>query len=115
MPRPIVSNVYIGPSDWRLKEIFEDTGNGIYIKGLVRAEIDTSDGKFELIPEIAYLINNKEVGIPIRHLKVIDSMRRAIQRVDAIGKLATLRPNIEKGFFISEGGPHIRINGLFCF
>jgi len=41
--------VYIGPSDWRLNEIFKDTGNGIYIKGSIRAEIDTSDGKFELI------------------------------------------------------------------
>ncbi|MCP8306579.1 MAG: TldD/PmbA family protein [archaeon] len=114
MPRPTVSNVYIGPSDWRLKEIFEDTRNGIYVRSLVRAEVDTSDGKFELIPEIAYLINKKELKTPIKHLKVADSIKNAIQRIDAIGKLATLRPNVEKGFCISEGGPHIRIDGVCC-
>ncbi|MCP8309812.1 MAG: TldD/PmbA family protein, partial [archaeon] len=48
MPRPTISNVYIRPSDWSLEEIFEDTRNGIYLRGLVRAEVDTSDGKFEL-------------------------------------------------------------------
>ena len=115
IPRPTVSNVYIRPSDWGLKEIFEDTKNGIYLKGLVRAEVDTSDGKFELVPEIAYIIQNKELKTPIKQLSIRDSTRSAIQRVDAIGKLATLRPNLEKGFCISEGGPHIRINGIHCF
>ncbi|MGQ9468707.1 MAG: TldD/PmbA family protein [Nitrososphaerales archaeon] len=115
IPRPTVSNVYIRPSDWGLKEMFEDTKNGIYVKGLVRAEVDTSDGKFELIPEIAYLVHDKELKTPIKQLRVRDSIRNAIQRVDAIGKLASLRPNLEKGFCISEGGPHIRINGIRCF
>ena len=114
IPRPTVSNIYINPSDWRLKEIFEDTRNGIYIKGLVRAEVDTSDGKFELTPEIAYLVYKKELKIPIKHLKVTDNIKSALQRIDAIGKWATLRPNVEKGFNISEGGPHIRMNGVFC-
>ncbi|MCP8317717.1 MAG: TldD/PmbA family protein, partial [archaeon] len=115
IPRPTVSNVYIRPSDWSLEEMFEDTKNGICLKGLVRAEVDTSDGKFELIPEIAYLIRDKELKMPIKQLKIRDSIRNAIQRVDAIGKLATLRPNLEKGFCISEGGPHIRISDIHCF
>ncbi len=115
IPRPAVSNIYVRPSDWGLKEMFEDTKNGIYVKGLVRAEVDTSDGKFELIPEIAYLVHDKGLKTPIKQLSIRDSIRNAIQRVDAIGKLATLRPNLEKGFCISEGGPHIRINGIHCF
>jgi TldD protein len=115
MPRPTVSNVYIRPSDWSLKEMFEDTKNGIYIRGLVKAEVDTTDGKFELIPEIAYLIRDKKIEEPIKQLKIVDNIRSALQRVDAIGKLATLRPNLEKGFCISEGGPHIRISGIRCF
>ncbi|MEM3383489.1 MAG: TldD/PmbA family protein [Nitrososphaerales archaeon] len=115
IPRPSVSNVYIRPSDWSLKEMFEDTKNGIYIRGLVKAEVDTIDGRFELIPEIAYLIRNKKIEEPIKQLKIVDNVRNAIQRVDAVGKLATLRPNLEKGFCISEGGPHIRISGIRCF
>ena len=115
IPRPTISNVYIRPSDWSLEEIFQDTKNGIYLRGLVRAEVDTSDGKFELVPEIAYLVHDKQLKTPIKQLKIRDSVRNAIQRVDAIGKLATLRPNLEKGFCISEGGPHIRINDIHCF
>ena len=115
IPRPTVSNVYIRPSDWSLKEMFEDTKNGIYVKGLVKAEVDTLDGKFELVPEIAYLIRDKKLDEPIKQLKLVDNIRSAIQRVDAIGKLATLRPNVEKGFCISEGAPHIRISGIRCF
>ncbi|MGQ9719691.1 MAG: TldD/PmbA family protein [Nitrososphaerales archaeon] len=115
MPRPTVSNVYIRPSDWRMEEIFEDTRKGIYLRGLVRAEVNTSDGKFELIPEIAYLIDDKELKTPIKDLKITDSIRNAIQRVDAVGRMTTLRPNLEKGFCISEGGPHIRFGGIRCF
>jgi TldD protein len=114
IPKPSMSNVYIQPSNWGTKEMFEETSSGIYVKGVVRAETDLSDGRFELMPEIAYLIENREVKTPIKHLKIVDNIRNMIQRIDAIGKLAHLRPNVEKGFAISEGGPQIRINGVHC-
>ncbi len=114
MPRPMVSNVYIKPSDWKNDEIIADTQKGVYANGVVRAECDISDGNFELIPEISYLIRHGRIGNPIKHLKIMGNILDLIQRIDAAGSDVWLRPNMEKGFCISEGGPHIRIDGAPC-
>jgi TldD protein len=114
IPKPGMSNVYIKPSDWKIKEIFEETRNGIFVKGVVRAETNVVEGIFELIPEIAYLIVNKEIKTPLKNLKIVDTIRNIIQNTDAIGSLASLRPNYEKGFLVSEGGPFIRVCNLRC-
>ncbi|MEM4311353.1 MAG: TldD/PmbA family protein [Nitrososphaerales archaeon] len=114
IPRPSISNVYIKPSDWKVKEILEDTGEGILIVGVKKVETNLLDGRIELTPEIAYIVSDKEIKTPIKGLKIVDSLRNLIQKIDAIGSLASLRPNIEKGFFISEGGPYIRVNGVIC-
>jgi len=58
-------------------------------------------------------LKNKEKTTPIKHLRIICSLRD-IERVDAVGKRLSLRPSYEKGFPISEGAPFIRINGAIC-
>ena len=115
MPRPMVSNIYISPSDWKMGELFEDARVGIYARGVVSAECDTSDGRIELTPEISYLIEQGQITKPIKHLKLMGNIIDLIQRIDAVGREVSMRPNIEKGFCISEGGPHIRIDGAPCF
>lgn len=112
-PRPCVSNIHIQPSDWSEEEIFEDTRNGIYAEGLVRAECRLDDGRIEIEPELAYVLKNKEATTPIKHLRIICNLKD-IGRVDAVGKHLSLRPGYEKGFPISEGAPFIRINGAIC-
>ncbi len=113
-PRPGPSNIFIKPSDWEVSEIFEETSRGLYARGLIRAECDTSIGKIEIMPEIAYLIEKKEVKGKIRGLRITGFVKELIQKVDAIGKDIALRPGIEKDFAISEGGPHIRMDGVLC-
>ncbi len=113
MPRPMMSNIFFKPSDWRMDEMSEDTRRGIYARGVVRADCDTSDGRFEITPEISYLIERGRIGDPIKH-KIIGNIVDLIQRIDAVGREVYLRPNTEKGFFISEGGPHVRIDGAPC-
>jgi len=112
-PRPMVSNIYIHPSDWSREEIFADTQNGVYAEGLVRAECRIDEGRIEIEPEIAYVLKNKELIMPIKNLKIICSIRD-ISRIDAIGSSVQLRPSYEKGFAISEGAPYLRINGVIC-
>jgi TldD protein len=112
-PRPCVSNVYIQPSDWSEEEIFEDTQNGIYAEGLVRAECRLDEGRIEIEPELAYVLKHKDKTTPIKHLRIVCNLRD-IERVDAVGKHLSLRPSYEKGFPISEGAPFIRINGAIC-
>jgi TldD protein len=114
MPRPLMSNVYVKPSDWKVDEILQETRFGVYSRGIIRAESVVSEGRFELSPEIGYFVEKGEIKQPIKHLRIIGDVRRAIPSTDAIGKDFQMRPNIEKGFSISEGGPHIRIFNIHC-
>ncbi|MFB0562243.1 MAG: TldD/PmbA family protein [Candidatus Lokiarchaeia archaeon] len=114
MPRPLMSNIYIRPSDWKVDEILEETRFGIYARGIIRAESVVSEGRLELSPEIAYIIERGELKQPVKHLRIIGNIRKAIPSLDAIGKDFRMRPNIEKGFSVSEGGPHIRISNTHC-
>ncbi|GBC75739.1 Metalloprotease TldD [archaeon HR06] len=114
LPRPSMSNVYIKPSDWKVKEIFEDTGEGIFVQGIRKVETNLSDGRIEFVPEIAYLISNREIKRPLRNLRIVSTIRNIIQRMDAIGSLASLKPVIEKEYFLSEGGPFVRVNNVIC-
>ncbi|MFQ6050871.1 MAG: TldD/PmbA family protein [Candidatus Hydrothermarchaeota archaeon] len=107
MPRPMISNVYVNPSDWREEEIFEETKSKFYVEGIVRAMSDTTDGRIEITPEIAYLIDREE-RVPLKHLRIQLNVSE-IQKIDAIGDTCRFRPSIEKGFMVSEGGPYVRI------
>jgi TldD protein len=114
VPRPSLSNVYISTSDWHLDEMLDDTKEGIFMKGVNRAEINTGSGIVELEPVVAYIIEKKEIKEAIKNVMLIDSVRNLMQKIDAIGKLISLIPNTEKGFGISEGAPYIRIDGARC-
>lgn len=114
VPIPSMSNVFFDSSDWRVDEMIHDMRSGIYAEGVMRADIDLSDGTFELIPEIAYLVEDKEPKRPIRWLRLRGNVATILKRIDAVGRVVSLRPNFEKGGRISEGAPYIRVNGLQC-
>jgi TldD protein len=114
MPRPSMSNVYIGNSDWRFDEMVNDTKDGLLMKGARRAELNSSSGIIELEPVVAYIIERKEIKQAITNVKLIDTVKNILQRIDAIGKLISLIPNREEGFNTSAGAPYIRIDGARC-
>ncbi|MGQ9513862.1 MAG: TldD/PmbA family protein [Thermoproteota archaeon] len=113
-PRPGPSNVFIKPSDWGIREIFEETSRGLYARGLIRAECDTAVGRIEIMPEVTYMIEKREVKSRIKGLRIVGFAKELLQKIDAIGNDIALRPSIEKDFAIAEGGPHIRIDGAIC-
>ena len=114
MPTPMMSNVYFKSSDWKVDEMIQDMRSGIYVEGVVRCDVDVSDGTFELIPEIAYMVENKELKTPLKQIRLRGNIVTILKRIDAVGRLIQLRPNMEKGCRVSEGGPHLRVNGLQC-
>lgn len=114
VPRPSMSNIYISTSDWHLDEMLDDTKHGIFMKGVNRAEVNTTNGIIELEPVVAYVIEQKEIKEAIKNVKLVDSIRNLMQKIDAIGKLISLIPNTESGFRMSEGAPYIRIDGARC-
>nr|MDO8075715.1 TldD/PmbA family protein [Candidatus Freyarchaeota archaeon] len=114
MPRPLMSNVYIRPHDWQVNEILEETRFGIYARGILKAESVVAEGRFELSPEIGYVVERGEIKQPIKHLRIVGNIKKAVNNMDALGKDFRIRPNIEKGFPVSEGGPHTRIRDMRC-
>ena len=114
VPKPSASNVYIGTSDWHLDEIINETKEGIFMKGVRRAEVNASTGIIELEPIIAYIVDQKEIKEAISNVKLIDTVKNILQKIDAIGKLISLIPNTERGFCTSVGAPYIRIDGARC-
>mgnify|MGYP005848877399 FL=1 len=113
-PRPLMSNVYVKPSDWKVDEILEETRFGIYSRGLIRAESVVSEGRFELSPEMGYIVEGGEIKKTVKQFRIVLDVREVIPNLDAVGKDFRMRPNIEKGFSISEGGPHVRISNIRC-
>jgi TldD protein len=113
-PTPVMSNVYFKSSDWKVDEMIQDMRSGIYVEGVVRCDVDLSEGTFELTPEIAYMVENKELKTPLKQIRLRGNIVTILKRIDAVGRVIQLRPNLEKGCRVSEGGPHLRVNGLQC-
>ncbi len=108
-PRPMMSNVYIASSDWKPTEIIEETKEGVYVKASSESRVTPFSGMLQLTPETAYLIERGEIMKPVRGIRIAGWTPRFIAGVDAIGKDLRFKPDMEKGFNVSEGGPHLRI------
>lgn len=114
VPKPSMSNVYISTSDWHLDEMINETKQGILMKGARNAEVNPSTGILELEPLTAYFIEQKRIKETVSNVKLIDTVKNILQRIDAIGKLISLIPSREGEFCTSVGGPYIRIDGARC-
>ncbi|MHA1470047.1 MAG: TldD/PmbA family protein [Candidatus Asgardarchaeia archaeon] len=109
-PRALMSNLYIVPQDWKFEEMLSDMREGLYVEGLMRAEL--RNDLIIIEPEIAYLVEKGEIKRPIYNLKLAARAEKILMNIDAVGKQFNLRPGLEKGHPISDGGSFIRVRGL---
>jgi len=110
VPRSLMSNLFVKPSDWKFKEMLEDIKLGFYLEGLVKAEL--REDKILLEPEVAYLIEQGEIKVPVKELKIVGRVKKVLQGIEGIGKNLIFKPGLEKGNPISNGAPHIKINNI---
>jgi len=110
LPRSLMSNIYVKPSDWKLKEMVEDIKVGFYLEGLVKAELKGDEIIIE--PEIAYLVEQGEVKVPVKELKIAGKVKRILQAIEGIGRNVTFKPGLEKGNPVSSGAPHVKISNV---
>lgn len=109
VPRPMMSNVFVAPGDWRKDEILEETREGFRFEGLVKAEVDSSTGEVYVEPELAYYFDRSGREVPVRAIAIRDYLKRLLENIDAVGRIVKLRPNLERSFRVSEGGPYLRV------
>ncbi|MEM1798207.1 MAG: TldD/PmbA family protein [Candidatus Jordarchaeales archaeon] len=108
-PRPMMSNIYFEPLDWKPREIVEETKEGIYVRAFSESRVAPSSGVFFLTPEVAYLVEKGEEVRSVAGVRVAGLLPHLLASVDAIGRDFRVRPDIEKGFNVGEGGPHLRL------
>jgi len=113
--RPVVrmSNTFIDNGDWKLEEILEELGSGVYLAGSRGGQVSTGEGVFQFNAKRGYLI---EKGVKTKLLRDVSLSGKILQTmldVRAVGndlkfnsgrcgKAGQLVP-------VSDGSPHLLI------
>ncbi len=108
-PKAMHSTLLIAPGDWRLEEITEETRKGIYVKGLIKAEL--YGGIVTIVPENAWIIKKGEIREPVILRLIKIPLIRGLRSIDALSRSLKLRHSYEKGHLVAEASPVIRILG----
>ncbi len=116
IPKPTISNVYVKPMDWYVDEMISDAQECILMRGVSRASVDTVTGIIEIKPVIAYYVKGREMVHAIKGISIQDSVRNILNGMDAISRVAILKPYRDEqyGFKIGEGSPYIRLESARC-
>ena len=113
--RPVVrmSNTFIDNGDWKLEEILEELGSGVYLAGSRGGQVSTGEGVFQFNAKRGFLV---EKGVKTKLLRDVSLSGKILQTmldVKAVGndlkfnsgrcgKAGQLVP-------VSDGSPHLLI------
>lgn len=114
---PIVrmSNTHMTGGDHDLEELFEGIKRGVYMRGEYGGVVNTTSGEFLFKSKEGRLIENGEVGEPLRDAAMTGQVRETLLHVSRVGKDMRLvhKPGAcgKQGQHVPVdlGGPHIRV------
>jgi TldD protein len=112
-----MSNTFFEPGDKSLEELLEGVKSGVYVRGFKGGVSDTDTGFFQFAAPHGNLIENGELGKPLRDITLLGNIIETLKKVDAAGKdLKTGFPGIcgkaDQSVPVGGGGPHIRIKEM---
>ena len=112
---PVVrmSNTYIDRGDWKLEEMLEELGTGVYLMGSRGGQVNTALGVFQFNAKRGYLVENGECVTPLRDVSLSGDTMEIMKRIRAVGddlkfnsgrcgKSGQIVP-------VSDGSPHLLI------
>jgi TldD protein len=115
LDRPVVrmSNTYIANGDWKLEEIFEELGDGVYLAGSRGGQVSTGEGVFQFNAKRGYLVEKGEKTRLLRDVSLSGKILETLLHVKAVGsdlkfnsgrcgKAGQLVP-------VSDGSPHLLV------
>jgi len=109
-PKAMQSNLVVKPRDWKTSELIEETREGFYIEGLVKAEL--KDNIVTVVPEAFYYIEKGEIKYAVNATEVRLSPRTLLREQIDVGRSLSMRISSEKGFPIAEIAPPIRLKAV---
>ncbi len=114
--RPVVrmSNTYIANGNWKLEEILQELGDGIYLAGSRGGQVSTAEGVFQFNAKRGYLVENGQKTRLLRDVSLSGKILETLLHVKAVGndlkfnsgrcgKAGQLVP-------VSDGSPHLLIS-----
>ena len=115
LDRPVVrmSNTYIANGEWKLEEILEELGDGVYLAGSRGGHVSTGEGVFQFNAKRGYLVKNGEKKGLLRDVSLSGKILETLMHVKAVGndlkfnsgrcgKAGQLVP-------VSDGSPHLLV------
>lgn len=116
---PRMANTFVEPKDYELDEMIEDVKFGIYMKSFTEWNIDDKRFNQKYVGREAYLIENGEIGQPVRKTVLELTTPTFWSAVDAVGKDLEFEAGFcgksdpQQALDASLGGPHIRLRNVY--
>ena len=109
-PKAMQSNLIVKPRDWKTSELIEETREGFYVEGLVKAEL--KDNIVTIVPEAFYYIEKGEIKYAVNATEIRLSIRTLLREQIDVGRSLSMRISTEKGFPVAEIAPPIRLKAV---
>ena len=117
LPMVRMTNTYIENGDDDPEDIIAATESGVYVAQLGGGQVNTATGDFVFGMTEAYLIENGEIGAPIRQGNLIGNGPETLRLIDAVGNdFAMGSPGTcgkdGQGVPVGDGTPTLRVTAL---
>ncbi len=117
LPMVRMTNTYISNGEDDPNDIISGTESGVYVAQLGGGQVNTATGDFVFGMTEAYLIENGEIGDPIRQGNLIGNGPETLQLIEAVGNdFAMGSPGTcgkdGQGVPVGDGTPTLRVRAL---
>ncbi|MBN1288337.1 MAG: TldD/PmbA family protein [Actinobacteria bacterium] len=115
-PVPRMSNTYLKPGSADPGSIIAGTGKGLYAHKMGGGQVDPTTGDFVFSVSEGYMIENGEVGKPVRGAVLIGNGPRTLEMIDAVGDDLSFEEGTcgkeGQGVPVCTGGPTFRVSEI---
>ncbi|MEA1960266.1 MAG: TldD/PmbA family protein [Bacillota bacterium] len=115
-PIPRMSNTFIAPGSDDPEEIIRSTDKGLLVKKMGGGQVNTTNGDFVFDVQEGYLIEDGQVGRPVRGAMLTGNGPQVLMNIDRVGKDLGFSIGVcgkdGQGVPVSDAQPTIRIKEL---
>lgn len=118
LPMPRMTNTYMLPGEYDPQEIIASVEKGIYAVSFGGGQVDITSGKFVFSSSEAYLIENGQLGAPVKGATLIGNGPDILTRVSMVGNDLQLDSGVGvcgkdgQSVPVGVGQPTLKIDGL---
>ncbi|RMG72334.1 MAG: TldD/PmbA family protein, partial [Nitrospirae bacterium] len=84
-PIPRMTNTFIAPGETEPEEIVRSVPKGLYVKKMGGGQVNTINGDFVFEVQEGYLIDNGEIGEPVRGATITGNGPDVLMSIDMVG------------------------------